>query len=639
MTDSPNPAVMEARPHVAAPAASAGGAAFTLAALGVVFGDIGTSPLYAMKETFAGAHPIPIDRTHVLGVLSLVFWTVTLIVSIKYVGIMMRADNRGEGGSLAMVALLERAAAGQPFASGVAVLGILATALFYGDCMITPAISVLSAVEGLRVAAPQLDLFIIPITLTIIVVLFLVQRHGAGTIGRLFGPIMLVWFVALGTAGVFGIARHPGILVAISPHYALAFIAHDGLTAFLAFGSVFLAVTGAEALYADMGHFGRLPIRLAWYGIALPGLLLNYFGQGALLLDNAAAIDNPFIRLVPHYLALPMVVLAATATIIASQAVISGAFSVTQQIVQLRFLPQLRTLYTSEEARGQIYIPVVNWVLFAAVVALVVGFGSSTDLAAAYGIAVSGSMALDTILLGLVAIHLWQWSRAKTTIVLGLLFAVDLAFLAANSTKIPYGGWFPLAVALVIYALLTTWKSGRALLDRASAREQVTIADLLPSFKELTRVPGTAIFLTSDVAGVPASLLHNLKHNKVLHERNILLTVIIEDSPRVAEDDHLECEDLGDGFRRLVLRYGYRDMIDIPRSLAHAKEAELGFFYLPMAVSYFISRETLIAAPDGDMSVLRKKLFIWMWRTAVSAMEVFHLPTNRVVELGTQVKL
>ena len=639
MADSPNPAVLQAQPHAAAPGASAGGAAFTLAALGVVFGDIGTSPLYAMKETFAGAHPIPIDRTHVLGVLSLVFWTVTLIVSIKYVGVMMRADNRGEGGSLAMVALLERAAAGQPFAAGVAILGILATALFYGDCMITPAISVLSAVEGLRVAAPELDLFIIPITLGIIVFLFLVQRHGAGAIGRLFGPVMLVWFLALGIAGAAGIARNPEVLFAVSPHYALAFLTHDSLTAFLAFGSVFLAVTGAEALYADMGHFGRLPIRLAWYGIALPGLLLNYFGQGALLLENAALIDNPFIRLVPAYLALPMVVLAAIATVIASQAVISGAFSVTQQIVQLRFLPQLRTLYTSDQARGQIYIPVVNWVLFAAVVSLVAGFGSSSDLAAAYGIAVSGTMTLTTVLLVMVAVHVWQWSRAKTVALLGIFFVIDIAFLAANSTKIPYGGWFPLAVAAVIYALLTTWKSGRALLDKASVRGQVAIADLLPSFKDLARVPGTAIFLTSDVSGVPASLLHNIKHNKVLHERNILLTVIVEDVPRIAPEDHLECEDLGDGFRRIVLRYGYRDMIDIPRTLAHAKEAELGFFYLPMAVSYFISRETLIAAPDGTMSMLRKRLFIWMWRTAVSAMEIFHLPTNRVVELGTQVKV
>lgn len=604
-----------------------------------MFGDIGTSPLYAIKETFAGAHPLPIDRTHVLGVLSLVFWTITLIVSVKYVAIMMRADNRGEGGSLAMVAILERVVAGRPIASGIATLGLIAGALFYGDCMITPAISVLSAVEGLKVAAPQLDLFIIPITVAIVAGLFLLQRHGAGAIGRLFGPVMLLWFLTIGAVGLASAAKDPEVFLALSPHYALAFIARDGWTAFLAFGSVFLAVTGAEALYADMGHFGRLPIRLAWYGVALPGLLLNYFGQGALLLNDPGAIDNPFVRLVPQHLALPMVMLAAVATVIASQAVISGAFSVTQQAINYGFLPRLRTLHTSDDARGQIYIPVVNWVLLAAVVALVAGFGSSSDLAAAYGIAVSGTMALSTVLLSMVAVYVWRWSRRKACILLGLFLVIDLAFLAANATKIPHGGWFPLAVALVIYALLTTWKSGRALLAKAGNREIVTVADLLPSLKNVTRVPGVAVFLTSDIAGVPTALLHNIKHNKVLHERNILLTVVIEDSPRVATEEHIEFEELGDGFRRLVLRYGYRDLLDIPRSLAHAKEADLGFFYIPMNVSYFISRETLIPAPDGDMSMLRRKLFIWMWRTAVSAMEFFHLPTNRVVELGTQVKV
>ena len=638
MANNPRPAVAEpAAADVASP--SRAGAALTLAALGVVFGDIGTSPLYAIKETFAGAHPLPIDRTHVLGVLSLLFWTITLIVSVKYVALMMRADNRGEGGSLAMVALLERVVTGRPIASGVATLGILAGALFYGDCMITPAISVLSAVEGLRVAAPQLDLFIIPITVAIVTGLFLLQRHGAGAIGRCFGPVMLLWFLALGVMGAASIAGTPEVLRALSPHYALVFIANDGWIAFLAFGSVFLAVTGAEALYADMGHFGRFPIRLAWYGIALPGLLLNYFGQGALLLADPGAIDNPFIRLAPPLLALPLVVLAAVATIIASQAVISGAFSITQQAVHFGFLPRTRTVHTSEEERGQIYIPFVNWGLFAAVVVLVVGFGSSSKLAAAYGIAVSGTMALSTALLSMVALYVWGWSRRKTFALLGVLFAIDLAFLFANATKIPYGGWFPLAVALVIYALLTTWKSGRALLLKAENATTVTIADLLPSFKSLARVPGTAIFLTSNIAGLPTALLHNIKHNKVLHEHNILLTVLIEDHARVAAREHIAYQDLGDGFRRLVLRYGYRDIMDIPRSLAHAKESELGFFYFPMSVSYFISRETLIAAPGGGMSVPRKKLFLWMWRTAVSAMDFFRLPTNRVVELGTQVTL
>jgi KUP system potassium uptake protein len=637
---NPSPSVRTNVPEQSAldsaPAASRNGGTMMLAALGVVFGDIGTSPLYAMRESFIGPHPLPIDRAHILGVLSLIFWTITLIVSFKYVAIMMRADNRGEGGSLAMVAILERVAAGRPIAAAVATLGILAAALFYGDSMITPAISVLSAVEGLKVATPHLELFIVPITVAIVIGLFLLQRHGAGAIGRCFGPIMLVWFVTLGVIGLMSIAKGPHVLLALSPSYAVMFIVHDGVRAFLAFGSVFLAVTGAEALYADMGHFGRLPIRLAWYGIALPGLLLNYFGQGALLLGNASAIDDPFIRLVPHVFALPMVILAAIATVIASQAVISGAFSVTQQAVHFGYLPRLRTVYTSEHERGQIYIPIVNWGLLAAVIALVIGFGSSTSLASAYGIAVSGTMTLSTVLLSIVAIYAWHWSRRKTILVLGLLFVIDFAFLLANATKIPYGGWFPLAIGLVIYAILTTWKAGRALLMKAENTEAVTIDDLLPSLQGITRVEGSAIFLTSDSAGVPAALLHNIKHNKVLHEHNILLTVRIEDHARVTPDEHLEYEDLGHGFRRLVLKYGYLDMIDIPRSLAHAKESELGFFYFPMAVSYFISRETLIAAPGGGMSTLRKKLFILMWRTAVSPMEFFRLPTNRVVELGAQ---
>lgn len=618
---------------------SASVATLTLAALGVVFGDIGTSPLYAMRETFIGPHPLELDRLHVLGVLSLIFWTITLIVSVKYVSLMMRADNRGEGGSLAMLAILERVMAGRRGASVVAILGILAAALFYGDCMITPAISVLSAVEGLNVAAPQLKTFVIPITVAIIVGLFLIQRHGTGAMGWLFGPVMMLWFATLGVMGLMSIANEPSVLWAFSPHYAVLFIASDGWLAFLAFGSVFLAVTGAEALYADMGHFGKLPIRLAWYGVALPGLVLNYFGQGALLLNDPAAIDNPFIRLVSEDLALPIVGLAAIATIIASQAVITGAFSVTQQAVHFGFLPWLRSFQTSEETRGQIYIPVVNWLLMAGVVALVIGFGSSSNLASAYGIAVSGTMLLSTMLLLLVAQLAWRWSRYKAIIVLGPFVVLDLAFLAANSTKIPDGGWFPLAIALVIFTLLTTWRRGRALLRKSKTTAAITLADLLPGFKNITRVPGTAVFLTSDSAGVPTALMHNLKHNKVLHERNVLLTVIIGDSPHVAASGHMKSEDLGDGFRRLILNYGYRDRIDIPRSLANATEAVLGFFYLPMALSYFISRETLIATPGEGMSLLRKRLFIWMWRTAVSTMELFQLPTNRVVELGTQVEL
>jgi len=610
-----------------------------LGALGVVFGDIGTSPLYALKETFAGHHPIAIDRLHILGVLSLVFWTITLIVSIKYVAILMRIDNRGEGGSLALRAVLERTVGDRPVAKTIALLGLFAAALFYGDCMITPAISVLSAVEGLNVAAPQLAVFIIPITVAILIGLFVLQRHGTGAIGALFGPVMLLWFVTLGAAGIAGIVKQPGVLAALSPHYAIAFVAEDGLTAFLAFGSVFLAVTGAEALYTDMGHFGRLPIRLGWYLIVLPGLVLNYFGQGALLLSDPSYIDNPFFRLVPGWLAGAMVAFAAFATVIASQAVISGAFSVTQQAVHLGYLPRLRTVYTSDEERGQIYLPAVNWMLLVCVVALVIGFGSSSNLAAAYGIAVTGSMMLDGILITMVAVLVWKWSVRKALLIFGLILIIDFMFLAANATKIPYGGWFPLLVAVIIIILLTTWKAGRALLIRIEMANEVTLNELGPTLKGVSRVPGTAIFLTSKSDGLPAALLHNLKHNKVLHERNILLTVEIDAGPTVTEDERIEAQDLGDGFRRIVLHFGYRDVMDIPRALAHATEADLGFFYLPMEVSYFISRETLIAAPGSDMSLWRKRLFLWMWRTAVSAMEFFRLPTNRVVELGSQAKI
>ena len=623
-----------------APQPSHGVFALTLGAIGVVFGDIGTSPLYALKETFAGHHPLPIDRLHVLGVLSLVFWTVTLIVTIKYVAIMMRVDNRGEGGSLALRAVLERTVGDQPIARTVAMLGLFAAALFYGDCMITPAISVLSAVEGLNVAAPALKTFIVPITVGILIGLFLLQRRGTGAIGSLFGPVMLLWFVALAVAGIGGITRQPGVLAALSPHYAVAFIFHDGFTAFLAFGSVFLAVTGAEALYTDMGHFGRLPIRLAWYGLALPGLILNYFGQGALLLSDPTAIDNPFFRLVPEWLSGAMVAFAAIAAVIASQAVISGAFSVTQQAVNLGYLPRLRTVYTSDQERGQIYLPFVNWMLLAFTCALVITFGSSSNLAAAYGIAVTGSMMLDGILITMVAVYVWKWSTRKAILFFGLFLLIDATFLAANATKIPYDGWFPLVVALSTYLLLTTWKAGRALVMARESAEGITIEDILPTLgKETARVSGTAIFLTSNSGGLPAALLHNLKHNKVLHEHNILLTVMVDDRPQVSEDARIEAQDLGHGFRRLVLRYGYRDVMDVPRTLAGAHESDLGFFYLPTGISYFISRETLIAEPSAAMGLLRKRLFLFMWRTAVSAMEFFHLPTNRVVELGSQSKI
>jgi KUP system potassium uptake protein len=618
-------------------------AALILGAVGVVFGDIGTSPLYAVKETFAGPHPLPIDRTHVFGVLSLIFWAVTLVVSVKYVLIVMRADNRGEGGSLVLLSLVDKAAAGR---KGLALvgsgLGILAAALFYGDSMITPAISILSAVEGLDVAAPSLDTYVIPLSVVIIIGLFLVQRRGSGAIGGMFGPVMMVWFAVLAVLGLRNIAHAPEVLMAISPHYAVAFFLNNGWLAFLALGSVVLAVTGSEALYADMGHFGRTPIRVAWYVIVFPALMLNYFGQGALLLADPNAIQNPFFLLAPAWALLPLVILATMATIIASQAVISGAFSVTQQATHLGYMPRLRNVHTSEQEKGQIYVPFLNWTLMVMVTVLVIGFGSSSNLAAAYGVAVTGTMLIDSILVSLVMILVWKWRRRAVTIFLSVALIVDGAFFLANATKIPYGGWFPLVVAVAIFVLLTTWKKGRAVLAERLQRDTLSVEDFLQSLSDkVARVPGIAIFLTGSVQGVPLALLHNLKHNKVLHEQNILLTVFVEEIPQVPASRRCEAQDLGNCFRRIVLRYGFMDAIDVPKALANASIAELGFFYEPLTISYFLSRETLVAtnSPMAKLSFWRKRLFFWMSRSAASTMEYFQLPTNRVVELGGQVDI
>jgi KUP system potassium uptake protein len=617
--------------------------ALAVGALGVVFGDIGTSPLYAVKETFGGPHPLPIDRIHVLGVLSLVFWAVTFIVSVKYVTIMMRADNRGEGGSLVLLALVDKAATTH---KGLAIvgtgLGILAAALFYGDSMITPAISILSAVEGLNVAAPALGMFIIPLAVAIIIVLFMIQRRGSGALGRWFGPIMIIWFLTLAILGIRGIAQAPQVLMALSPHYAFMFFLQDGWTAFLALGSVVLVVTGSEALYADMGHFGRTPIRISWYTMVMPALMLNYFGQGALLLADPSAIENPFFRLAPTWAALPMVILATFASVIASQAVISGAFSVTRQATHLGYLPRMRNIHTSEREMGQIYVPFLNWFLMVMVAALVIGFGSSSNLAAAYGVAVTGTMLIDTILVTLVMYLVWNWRRRFVLAFFGVFLVVDLAFFLANATKIPYGGWFPLAVAVVLFILLTTWKKGRAILAERKQRDTLKVDEFANSLSDrIARVPGIAIFLTSDVEGIPVSMLHNVKHNKVLHETNVLLTVQVEEVPRIPVEQRVEAQDLGKSFRRVVLRYGFMDTIDVPGALANASVTELGFFYEPLNISYFLGRETLVPAlnPRAQFSFLRKRLFFWMARSAASTMDYFQLPTNRVVELGGQVDI
>lgn len=615
--------------------------ALMLAAIGVVFGDIGTSPLYALKETFAGPHPLPLDRGNVLGVLSLVFWAITVIVSIKYVLVIMRADNRGEGGSLALMALVAHAAEGRRGLSLlVGALGIFAAALFYGDSMITPAVSVLSAVEGLGVVAPTLEHAVLPITLVVLVGLFLIQRQGTGTVGRLFGPVMFGWFTVLAILGLRNIVLTPGVLAALSPHYALAFLFDHGWYGFLALGSVVLAVTGAEALYTDMGHFGRLPIRLAWYVFVLPALMLNYLGQGALLLHDPSALAHPFFRLAPAWATMPLVMLATAATVIASQAVISGAFSVTRQAIQLGYLPRMEIIHTSKEEIGQIYLPFINWLLMVAVCALVIGFGSSSNLAAAYGVAVTGTMVIDALLVGLAMLLIWKWPHRKIALFVGGFLVVDLAFFLANAVKIPYGGWFPLAIGLAVFVTLTVWKRGRRLLTERSRANSLPVADFLASLSDrVPRVPGTAVFLTGMSEGVPVALLHNLKHNRVMHERVVLLTVLVEETPFVAAERRLEKRELAPNVIRLLLRYGFMESPNIPKALAQASTAQLGFFYEPMSLSYFVSRETVIPRRRPGLLGWREQMFATLSRTATSASDFFHLPSDRVVELGSQVEI
>ncbi len=612
-----------------------------IGAIGVVFGDIGTSPLYALRETFAGHNPLPLDRPHVLGVLSLVFWSVMIIVSIKYVIIIMRADNKGEGGSLTLLALVLRASQNRPeIASLMGALGIFAAALFYGDSMITPAISVLSAAEGLSVVDPKFAQYVLPVTLGVLFSLFLIQRHGTGTMGALFGPIVLTWFLVLALLGIQNIGKSPDVLWALSPHHAVSFFWQNGWVAFLALGSVVLVVTGAEALYTDMGHFGRFPIRLGWYLLVLPALMLNYMGQGALLLSNPSAIANPFFLLAPEWARLPLVILACSATVIASQAVISGAFSVTRQAIQMGYLPRMTIRHTSRKDIGQIYIPFINWSLMACVGALVLGFGTSSNLAAAYGVAVTGTMLIDTVLIGMVMFLLWGWRRRVAVPFLILFLVVDIAFFSANAIKIPYGGWFPLAAGAIIFLLLTTWKRGRSLLSEQLARDAMPVDVFLDSVcRSVPRVSGTAIFLTGTTEGVPIALLHNLKHNKVLHERVVLLTVQVEDIPVVSAEHRLESRSLAGNFHRVILRYGFTEEPNIPKALANANREALGFFYEPMTISYFLSRETIIPSDGAGMASWREHLFAWMARSATSAMDFFHLPCNRVVELGSQVEI
>ena len=616
-----------------------------IGAVGVVFGDIGTSPIYSFRETFAGHHPLTPDQFHIEAVLSMIFWSMMIVVTLKYVMIIMRADNKGEGGSLALLALINRTISGKKkWANGIVMLGVFATALFYGDSMITPAISVLSAVEGLTTVNAGLGPFVVPIAIGILVGLFAIQARGTARVGMMFGPVMLIYFGALSGLGLIHIVDRPGVVLAmINPANAAAFFIEEPLRAFLAMGSVVLALTGAEALYADMGHFGRRPIKFAWLYFVLPALLLNYMGQGAMLLSMpahqvATAVKDPFFYLASDAWRLPLVLLATAATIIASQAVISGAFSVTQQAIQLGFVPRLRIAHTSESAAGQIYIPIVNWALMVMVLLLVLTFRSSSNLAAAYGIAVTGAMLIDTVLIAVVLMTMWKWNRIVVGALLVLFFTVDLGYFSSNLTKIPAGGWFPLLVGGIAFTFLTTWAKGRQLMisrmNEASLPMEIFIKSAAPS---AARVPGTAVFMTSSASGVPHALLHNLKHNKVLHERVILLTVRIEDVPYVAFEKRLETKDYGSGFYRVLLRYGFMEEIDVPAALAQLKD--IGNQCRMMDTSFFLARQTLLASSRPGMAIWREKLFAWMLRNAESAMEFFKLPTNRVVELGSQVEI
>jgi KUP system potassium uptake protein len=608
-------------------------------AIGIVFGDIGTSPLYALKETFAGHHAMAVEPARILGVLSLIFWTIMVLVTLKYVAIIMRADNRGEGGSLALLARVTELTKGSRVTWFVTMLGIFAAALFYGDSMITPAISVLSAVEGLNVVAPQLADYVLPITALILAALFSIQRQGTGVVGRFFGPVMCAWFGVLALLGAINIWQAPKVLAALNPEFATGFLVHDPWLSFLALGAVVLAVTGGEALYTDMGHFGRFPIRAAWFGLVLPALVLNYFGQGALLLKNPAAIQSPFYLLAPDWAMIPMVVLATAATVIASQAVISGAFSVARQAVQLGYLPRMRIVHTSGLEAGQIYVPFTNWTLFLAVMALVFGFQSSSNLAAAYGIAVTGTMMIDTVLVSFVAILAWRWNPWLAGPLFLSLLLVDVAFFSANSIKLLEGGWFPILIAIASFTTLTTWRRGRRLLFQEMGQLTMPLDEFLESIEKqpLLRAHGTAVYLTSRPEDVPSALLHNVKHNEVLHARNVIATVLTAEIPYVEEGNRIQITDLDHGFYRLFVRYGFMEQPDLPKALATCEQQGLRFNL--DKTSFFLSREMVVPRLAPPLTVWREKYFVWMLRNAQSATDYFRIPPERVVELGTLVEI
>jgi KUP system potassium uptake protein len=618
---------------------SAGLAGLSVAALGVVFGDIGTSPVYTFRECFNPERGLPLDAEHVLGVLSMIFWALIIVVAVKYVLLIMRADNQGEGGILALLALALEAARSERLRTLLVLLALGGAALFYGDSMITPAISVLSAVEGIGIATPVLNRFVLPVTIVVLLALFLFQKGGTGRVGRLFGPVMILWFAVLAVSGLLQIAEAPRVLAALNPAHAVGIFVAAPAAGFVVLGAVALAITGGEALYADMGHFGRFPIRLAWFALVLPALVLNYFGQGALILGDKSAIENPFFRMLPEWGLFPLVLLSTAATVIASQAVISGAFSLSRQAIQLGLMPPLDLFQTSTRAHGQIYIPQVNWLLMIAVLALVLGFQSSSALASAYGFAVTGTMTITTVLAGAVMRGVWRWQWPTVAVVLVPIMTVDLALFGANALKIPSGGWFPLVIGLVVFTIMTTWRAGRRLVQTRLASETVPLASFLATCDEAVeaRVSGTAVFLTTQTELVPVTLLRNLKHNKVLHRTVLLVRVVTENIPRVAGADRIKARELGSGFWQIEAHFGFAQTPNVPRELGRADIQ--GLELNPNQLSFFVGRANVKSSPRPGMARWRERLYSGLARIATRPTDFFRIPPDRVIELGAEVEI
>ncbi len=606
--------------------------------IGVVYGDIGTSPLYAFREAF-GQHGVAVARENVLGVLSLIFWSLITVVSIKYATFILRADNKGEGGVMALMALAQRGVRRVRARWVVMVIGLFGTSLFFGDAVVTPAISVLSAVEGIEVLAPSLEHYVVPTTVLILLGIFAIQKHGTSRVGPLFAPVTLIWFLTLGTLGIFGILHDPSVLQALVPHHAVMFFVHNGKLGIFAMGAVVLSITGAEALYSDMGHFGKRPIRLVWFFLVLPCLMLNYLGQGALVLSDPSTAENPFYKLVPAALLIPMIILATMATIVASQAVISGTFSMARQAVQLGYLPRMQILHTSKEQVGQIYLPWVNRILLVLTIAVVLGFRSSENLVSAYGLAVVGTMLMNTLLVVIVARRIWRWNALRVAAVGAIFLGVDSMLLTAVADKFVYGGWFPLTLGLILFTLMMTWRRGRELVMREIKRAGLALEPFIASISAHPplRVPGTAVFLTANPEGVPNALLHNLKHNKVLHERNVILTVDILDEPVAEPGDRVKVSRLADDFYLVTVRYGFSEDPSIPQALVSV--AQCGFPFDMMDTTFFLSRESIVSGDRPGMMLWRDRLFQFLARNATSATAFFQIPGNRLIELGTQVEI